>query len=247
MGKWASKRKVPVKDRPEEIKSPQWGNRIVGHGFENPNVLVAHPLNYRIHPRYQQEALHGALEDIGWTDEVTVNRTTGKIVDGHLRVTLAILHNQEKVPVKYIEVNEQDELKSLATKDLITNLAEVNHKMLAEIEQRLDTEGMRPGWAGQIWKDVHDEAPIEKGQKGKDQTNEEAVLLDQAVQLRPERRYVMIQCDDDNGEDWERLKQILKLKSVRRGGYRPGDAFDDIGPETVIPAKRFFEAMYKGT
>src|SRR5690348_9768810 len=65
-------------------------NRIVGQGTEAPDQLVANPLNWRIHPRAQQEALAGSLETVGWVQQVLVNQRTGNLVDGHARVEQAL-------------------------------------------------------------------------------------------------------------------------------------------------------------
>src|SRR5437867_4576224 len=67
-----------------------WRNRIVGSGEEAPDQLLANPKNWRIHPKHQQEALAGVLDEVGWVQEVIVNQQTGHLVDGHLRVTLAL-------------------------------------------------------------------------------------------------------------------------------------------------------------
>jgi hypothetical protein len=39
---------------------------------------------------------------------------------------------------------------------------------------------------------------------------------------------------DPNSEDWEDLKNVLKLKMVRRGGYKEGSSFDAISLERVL-------------
>jgi hypothetical protein len=67
-----------------------WRNRIVGNGEEVPDQLFANPHNWRIHPDAQQKALTGALDQVGWVQQVIVNRRSGFVVDGHLRVSLAI-------------------------------------------------------------------------------------------------------------------------------------------------------------
>ena len=68
-----------------------WKNRIVGSGEEAPDQLLANPANWRVHPKVQQQALAGILGQVGWVQQVLVNRRTGHVVDGHLRVALAIL------------------------------------------------------------------------------------------------------------------------------------------------------------
>lgn len=63
-----------------------WQNRIVGAGTEKASALVANPHNWRLHPKKQQETLATVLAEVGWVQDVIVNRTTGRLVDGHLRV-----------------------------------------------------------------------------------------------------------------------------------------------------------------
>ena len=66
-----------------------WQNRIVAEGDEAPDQLLANPANWRIHPKAQQDALGSVLESVGWVQRVLVNRLSGHVVDGHLRVALA--------------------------------------------------------------------------------------------------------------------------------------------------------------
>ena len=41
-----------------------WRNRITGSGDEAPDQLLANPANWRIHPKAQQDALAGALDQV---------------------------------------------------------------------------------------------------------------------------------------------------------------------------------------
>lgn len=95
-------------------KQQPWNNRILGHGEEEPAQLLANPKNWRIHPKGQQDALTGALNDLGWLDEVKVNQRTGFVVDGHLRVALAISRGEPSVPVMYLDLSEAEEAEALA-------------------------------------------------------------------------------------------------------------------------------------
>ena len=42
--------------------TPAWTNRIVGSGEEAPDQLLAHPSNWRTHPKAQREALREVLD-----------------------------------------------------------------------------------------------------------------------------------------------------------------------------------------
>ena len=76
-----------------------WANRIVGYGEEAPEQLLANDKNWRIHPKGQQDALAGVLAKVGIVQNVIVNQRSGKCVDGHLRIEMAISQGQPKVPV----------------------------------------------------------------------------------------------------------------------------------------------------
>ncbi|QSX32477.1 hypothetical protein JYB87_11945 [Shewanella avicenniae] len=110
----------------------QWENRIVGSGTEDPAQLLANPFNFRKHPKHQQDALNGVLSEIGWIQDVIVNQTTGHLIDGHLRVELA-MKKGEQVPVKYVELSEREEKIALASIDPIGALADQDQALLDEL------------------------------------------------------------------------------------------------------------------
>ena len=110
-----------------------WRNRIVGHGEEAPAELVPNERNWRRHPASQAKALGGALAEIGWVQQVVVNRTTGRLVDGHLRLELALARNEPVVPVTYVELSEEEERVVLATLDPIGAMADADTTKLAEL------------------------------------------------------------------------------------------------------------------
>lgn len=100
-----------------------WRSRIVGHGEEAPDQLLANPGNWRIHGKAQQEALAGVLDEVGWVQDVIVNQRTGHMIDGHLRVTLAMRHNEPMIPVVYVDLAPEEEALVLATLDPLSAMA----------------------------------------------------------------------------------------------------------------------------
>ena len=122
-----------------------WRNRIVGTGEVPPDQLVANPANWRTHPQEQRQALSGGLSEIGWVAQVLVNRATGHVVDGHLRVELAISRDEPTVPVLYVELTEEEERLILATLDPIGAMADAEalalESLLADLEPA--DEGLR--------------------------------------------------------------------------------------------------------
>jgi ParB-like chromosome segregation protein Spo0J len=114
-------------------RAAAWRNRIVGHADVAPSDLVPNPRNWRSHPAEQQRALTGALAEVGWVAEVLVNRTTGHVVDGHLRIELALARKEPTVPVTYVELTEDEERLGLATLDPLAAMADAEAASLADL------------------------------------------------------------------------------------------------------------------
>ncbi len=134
----------PAPKRPS-TKSTAWRTRIVGSGEAAPDQLLANPRNWRVHPRAQQRALAGALDEVGWVAQVLVNQRTGHVVDGHLRVELAISRGEPSVPVTYVDLSEEEERLVLATLDPLVAMAEADRSVLEELLRDLavDDAGLR--------------------------------------------------------------------------------------------------------
>src|SRR5213594_279058 len=110
-----------------------WRNRIVDHADVPPAELVPNPRNWRSHPPEQQRALAGALAEVGWVAEVLVNRTTGNVVDGHLRIELALTRDEPTVPVTYVELSDDEERLVLASLDPLAAMATAEQEKLAAL------------------------------------------------------------------------------------------------------------------
>jgi uncharacterized protein with ACT and thioredoxin-like domain len=117
-----------------------WESRIIGHGEMDPHELIPNPKNWRTHPKLQEKALEGALEDIGWIQDVIVNERTGKLLDGHLRVELAKKRGEHKIPVVMVDLSEEEEELALITLDPITAMAEADKDMLNDLIERCKTD-----------------------------------------------------------------------------------------------------------
>jgi hypothetical protein len=131
-------------------------NRIVGHGNEDPEQLLAHPQNFRRHPGPQLDALRGSLKELGWVKGVLVNRATGRVVDGHARVEEAMRQGQRSIPVDYVELSEEEERLALAVLDPISEMATRDEDQLRTLLSEIDTqdEGLRA-----LLKDLEGEPP----------------------------------------------------------------------------------------
>lgn len=108
-------------------------SRIVGAEEMDPRELTKHPDNWRKHPASQRKALNSVLETVGWVDSIKVNRNSGRIVDGHLRVDVAIRRKEATVPVVYLDLTEDEERLVLATLDPIGALATTDQETYSKL------------------------------------------------------------------------------------------------------------------
>lgn len=117
-----------------------WENRIIGSGIENPGKLNKNPKNWRVHTRLQTKSMEAVLDKIGWVQEVIVNKRTGNLVDGHLRVELASKRKETEIPVKYVDLSEEEEELVLLTYDPIGALIQADAEALKELADAADRE-----------------------------------------------------------------------------------------------------------
>ena len=110
-----------------------WRSRIVDRGEAAPGDLVANPRNWRGHPPAQRNALAGLLDQVGWVQDVVVNKRTGRLVDGHLRVDLARARGEATVPVVYVDLSEEEEALVLVSLDPLAAMATADPEKLAAL------------------------------------------------------------------------------------------------------------------
>ena len=124
--------KVAVLEKP-------FHNRVIGSGIEHIDDLLANPANWRLHPENQQQALAGVIDDIGFIRSITVNKTTGCVLDGHLRVALASRSGVKELPVEYVELSEDEEAIALLLLDPIAAMAAADKAKLDELMQKVNS------------------------------------------------------------------------------------------------------------
>lgn len=131
-----------------------WKNRIVGYGVVPASSFLANEGNWRIHPRNQQEGMKGALDTVGWVQDVIVNKRTSEewgadrgvetLVDGHLRVTLALREGDDTpVPVKYVDLTPAEEAQVLASLDPLAAMAATDKAKLDELMRQVQSDDER--------------------------------------------------------------------------------------------------------
>ena len=110
------------------------------HLLQAADQLLANPLNWRVHPKEQVDALEGLLQQVGWVQRVIVNKRTGHVVDGHARVALALRRAEPSLPVLYVDLSEDEERLVLAAIDPIGGMAGRDDDMLAQVLDGLEAE-----------------------------------------------------------------------------------------------------------
>lgn len=155
-----------------------WRSRIVGQGSESPRDLVANPRNWRTHPRHQREALSGVMGQVGWVQQVVVNRTTGHLVDGHLRVEIAADRDEPSVPVVYVELDADEEALVLASLDPLAALAGTDGQRLEALLEEVRPES---GDVRQMLADLARGAGLDKPKDGRTNEDEPGAETDRYV------------------------------------------------------------------
>jgi DNA modification methylase len=186
----------------------EWKNRIIGIENVDPKTITMHPSNYRTHPDHQQKMMGGVFEDIGWIQAVIVNKQTGNLIDGHMRVELAIRNNEAEIPVIFIDVDPEEEGKILATFDPITGFAKEEKDKLAEIISSVQS---RSDDLNNLIKRVANRNKIDFGpddlEKQEKETKEE-----KREREEEERQSLVAQWEVEKGQLW-----VIPSKSV--GGF----------------------------
>lgn len=79
------------------------------------------------------------LSEVGLVQAVVVNERTGHLIDGHLRVSLALRSGQPTVPVIYVDLSPADEALVLATLDPIGAMAAADAAKLDDLLRQVTT------------------------------------------------------------------------------------------------------------
>jgi hypothetical protein len=188
-----------------------WRNRIVGHSDVSPHEVVAHDLNWRGHPDAQRTALKTGIGRIGFIKSVTISKRTGRILDGHLRITLALTENQPTVPVEYVDLDEAEEREALLTLDSIAAMARAEQQQLHELTESIQMPEI-DGY-GQLLKEL--DGMIEAIQTDDGEVDDaESQPVDGSTQPRLDQRSsfdIVVKCKSES----EQCRTLKKLRSLK--------------------------------
>ena len=206
-------------------------NRIKELRQVRASELLPNPRNWRRHPPGQADALRGALAEIGYADALIAYETPDglMLIDGHLRAETT---PDMEVPVLITDLDEGEANRLLLTLDPLSAMAETDQEIFRDLMRDVDFESSAVRDMVESLLDI--EYIAGNGAKAE-------ILLDQAIQLKPQREYIVVMCD--TAEEFVELQNRLELKMVRRGGYKKtAKSPDEVGVERVITAERLLNA-----
>ncbi len=180
--------------------------RIREHRKIRASELLAHPLNPRIHPDFQKEALADILQEVGFARSLLAFETAqGKLqlIDGHLRQSLA---EDQEVIVEILDVNEEEANALLLCLDPLASLAYYDSPTLEALKKVVQTssESLKILWESLGQSQEKTKSDLEASRK-------------QTAQSIPEQFLILIECESEAEQSHllESLKkQKLKCKAL---------------------------------
>jgi hypothetical protein len=193
--------------------------------------------NTNLHTEKGMQLLEQSIDKAGVLESISV-ATDGTIISGHARKEIfdkkgmvakeiELKDNEFAVIKTKIEPNTKQyyEAQILANTTANKNF-NLDTELIEEIVEEFDIDIEEAG--------VDIDIRIDKSEDG------EEIHFEQSVQLEPPKEYILIMAEP-NSEEWEEIKEKLKLKMVRRGGYKEGSSFDAISLERVLNWNDFKE------
>jgi hypothetical protein len=184
----------------------KYKTRIKGYTDIAPDQLLANPKNFRLHPKHQQEVLSNVLSTVGFVQNIIVNETTGHVIDGHLRIALALRNDEQTVPVTVVELSQEEEDIIMASFDPIGALAGSDSEKLGELLAEIETNN-------QVLNDFLTNLGADVGISDK-------FVDDNELQL-DEKMYILV-VELSSSEDYEAIKNELSLRGYSVKGNQRG-------------------------
>jgi ParB-like chromosome segregation protein Spo0J len=177
--------------------------------------------NARVHSARQISQIAASIREFGWTIPVLIDEE-GEIIAGAGRVLAAPTLGLAEIPVMTARGWTEEQKRAYRLADNQLALASTWNKALLQIE----LSDLRKHFDLELLGFAAKDAAASNGLASEE--------LPPALQLEPPREYALIMCA--SVEEWERLKVALNLTPVRRGGYKAGSEFDDVGTQRIVLA-----------
>jgi hypothetical protein len=222
--------------------------RIVEHGDVDPRTLLANPKNTALHGAQQMAAAEGVLEDVGFVAPVIVNKTTGRLLDGHMRVAVALRAGYATVPVDYVELSEAEEAKILLSFNEIGRMSARRQDTMLELLAHVESDNADfEAFAAELQRELEIELNAERRERH-EKADAEALAeekLDKAgppeMELQPYESYDYIVVLARTTFDWNILCEKLGIERVDAQTVRHGHR--KIGLGRAISADRLLALM----
>lgn len=219
-----------------------WRNSIVSHDEADPRTLVEHDKNWKFHPNAQRRATKESLDELGWIEEITVNVRTGKIVDGHMRLRLALEYDEPSVPVTYVDLTEAQELKALLIKDPLAGMAEMDAQAAMRLTEELRFDGVE---LMELRRQLQRQA---EGLAGDDEEDEKPQKDPFAgppeMEILPWEHYDVCLLVFKRVMDWHQAVTVLELERRTDPRVRPGEAKQrKVGTARVLDGATFVNRL----
>lgn len=203
----------------------KWRNRVVGSDTVPAEQLLPllNPMNWRVHSEDQRATMEAILDEIGWVQDVIVNRTTNHVLDGHMRIKKAAEYG-ESVPVKYVELSEAEEKKVLATFDQVSTMAEADSKLLEQLVSEVETGNIMV--RDMLDHAVHSAKAADGTEVTDEEKEEQAGDIPASLALQPfeHHDYIVLLFDNklDFSEACDRFNIQKVASPIKQGRYKIG-------------------------
>jgi len=199
----------------------------------NTSELIPYARNAKLHSDSQVAAIAGSIKEFGFNNPVLIDKDNG-IIAGHGRVLAAQKLKLETVPC--IRLSHLTDIQKRAYILADNRLSEIgggwNEELLQLELQSID------------WKTIDgfsvEDMELEEKLLQEIEEKQEKNIFEQSIQLDPAKDFLVVLLDKDQKEE---AKTMLDLKTVRRGGYKSGSAFDSTGLELCIEWERVKNAI----
>jgi hypothetical protein len=156
-------------------------NRIIAHVTIRAGDLVPHPLQFRLHPDAQRNALAASLKEVGFARSLLGYRLPDgriQLIDDHLRRDI---DPEMEVTVELVDVTADEARKLLLTIDPLAACAETDPEMAAELARMVATDDE---YLQKLWDSLTDSPTIEE-------------LLQKTEPAVKEQFLILVTCNDE--------------------------------------------------
>lgn len=142
--KRAAKKNATPQAAPPPAAPGSFASSIVGFEYVDPKTIRRNPLNFRQHPPGQKDAMRDALHRVGFVQAIVANQRNRHLIDGEMRLDLAIENAEEKIPCLWVDLDPAQERLALATMNPIGELAVIDPEQLHKLleAQSLEVGGL---------------------------------------------------------------------------------------------------------